>query len=108
MHSRFMSECTYPTSTCAVKRKNLNRDQRKEFLDNDEWVADTDLHSVVCKGCERNVALDGRNGHYYLNFWVKHRSRCPTVYVTWLQKKGMVPDADKEWFRKHNHIIEQA
>lgn len=110
MHSRFMSECTYPMPeyhrSGAVKRKNC--EQRKEFLDNDEWVAVTDVYRVVCKGCAMNVALDNRNGFYYPGFWVKHRSLCPTVYAIWLQRKGMSPDADKEWFRKHKQLIEQA
>ncbi|PBK58992.1 hypothetical protein ARMSODRAFT_1032924 [Armillaria solidipes] len=110
MHSRFMSECTYPLpiyhKSGAVKRKNC--EQRKEFLDNDEWAAVTDVHRVVCKGCEMNVALDSRNGFYYPGFWVKHRSLCPTVYAIWLQRKGMSPDVDKEWFRRHKQLIEQA
>lgn len=88
----------------AVKRKNC--EQRKEFLDNDEWVAVTDVYRVVCKGCAMNVALDDRNGFYYPGFWVKHRSLCPKVYAIWLQRKGMSPDVDKEWFRKHKQLIE--
>ncbi|PBK85562.1 hypothetical protein ARMGADRAFT_1169579 [Armillaria gallica] len=108
MHSRFMSECTYPMPeyhrSGAVKRKNC--EQRKEFLDNDEWVAVTDVYRVVCKGCAMNVALDDRNGFYYPGFWVKHRSLCPKVYAIWLQRKGMSPDVDKEWFRKHRQLIE--
>ncbi|KAK0227535.1 hypothetical protein IW262DRAFT_539476 [Armillaria fumosa] len=107
MHSRFMSECTYPIPSYhrsgGVKKRK--EEQRKEFLDNDEWVAVTDVYSVVCKACEGTVALDNRNGYYYPGFWVKHRSVCPTVYAIWLQRKGMVPDADKEWFRRHKPLV---
>lgn len=106
MHSQFMSECTYPVSSFhrsgGVKKRK--EEQRKEFLDNDEWIAVTDEHSVVCKACKRTVALDNRSGPYYPGFWVKHRSLCPAVYTIWLQRKGMAPDADKDWFRRHKSL----
>ncbi|KAK0197608.1 hypothetical protein F5146DRAFT_1116728, partial [Armillaria mellea] len=103
MHSRFMSECTYPVLTYnksgGVKKRNCQ--QRKEFLENDQWVMTFGVYHVVCKACDGDVALDKRNGFYYPGFWVKHRSLCPTVYAIWLQRKGVSPDADKEWFRRH-------
>ncbi|KAK0209965.1 hypothetical protein DFS33DRAFT_1401484 [Desarmillaria ectypa] len=109
MHSRFMSECTYPMPIYdeygTVKRKNC--ETRKEFLDNDEWAKVTEEHRVVCKGCDKPVALDRRNGYYYPNFWVKHRSLCAGIYTVWLQGKGMNPNSDKEWFRKHKQLIEE-
>ncbi|KAG7439161.1 uncharacterized protein BT62DRAFT_939228 [Guyanagaster necrorhizus] len=110
LHSHFMSECTYPMPNHNEFGKMIRKTchERKEFLDADKWVKVIEKYRVVCKGCDSAVALDSRNGYYYPNFWVKHRSFCPGIYAIWLRENGMGIDSDKKWFRKHRQSIEDT
>ncbi|KAG7439166.1 uncharacterized protein BT62DRAFT_1014298 [Guyanagaster necrorhizus] len=101
MHKLFLSECNYLLpeyhENGAVRRRNQN--EREEFLNADEWAEVRGGYEVRCKACKRDISLDPREGMYYANLWIKHRSSCPGVYSSWLERNGWSRDSDKDWFR---------
>ncbi|PBK85556.1 hypothetical protein ARMGADRAFT_1036305 [Armillaria gallica] len=101
MHKLFLSECSYllPEYRENGVVKKRNQDERESFLNADEWVEVRGGYAVRCKGCKSDLSLDPREGKYYANLWIKHRSGCPGVYTTWLERNGWSPDSDPEWFR---------
>ncbi|KAK0197606.1 hypothetical protein F5146DRAFT_1130473 [Armillaria mellea] len=101
MHKLFLSQCSYllPEYYENGGLKKRNQDERKAFLNADEWVEVHGGYDVRCKGCKSDILLDPREGKYYANLWMKHRSRCPGVYKAWLERNGWSPSSDPEWFR---------
>ncbi|PBK58988.1 hypothetical protein ARMSODRAFT_1091005 [Armillaria solidipes] len=101
MHNLFLSQCSYvlPEYRENGDVKKRNQDEREAFLNDDEWVEVRGGYDVRCKGCKGDISLDPREGKYYANLWMKHRSGCPGVYTAWLERNGWSPDSDPEWFR---------
>lgn len=62
------------------KRKNMMKEEdRKAFLERDEWARDVQPRSVTCGGCNKVFSLDKRKGAYYSGLWLKHRDACRAI-----------------------------
>ncbi|KAI3609566.1 hypothetical protein WG66_001201 [Moniliophthora roreri] len=58
--------------------------ERRRVLENDPWCDISRLtpHSVVCKGCGKELTLDkGPTRKYYPGHWKYHRSRCLAIRI---------------------------
>ncbi|KAK0493467.1 hypothetical protein EDD18DRAFT_1356919 [Armillaria luteobubalina] len=108
MHKLFLSQCSYllPEYHENGGIKKRNEYEREAFLNADEWVEVRGGYEVRCQGCKSDIALDPREGRYYANLWVKHRSGCPGVYKAWLERNGWSLDSDREWFRRKK-VVQQ-
>jgi hypothetical protein len=66
-------------------RTNMTEDQRRMFLEADEWAAEVEPRRVTCGACGLTILLDqrlgphGRRGRYYPGPWMKHRRRCQEI-----------------------------
>jgi hypothetical protein len=66
-------------------RTNMTENQRREFLEADEWAARVEPRSVTCGACGMTILLDqrrgpyGGRGRYYPGPWMKHRRRCQEI-----------------------------
>jgi hypothetical protein len=66
-------------------RTNMTENERRRFLEEDEWVARVEPGSVTCGACNMTILLDqrrgkyGRRGRYYPGPWMKHRRRCQEI-----------------------------
>jgi hypothetical protein len=66
-------------------RTNMTEDQRRQFLEADEWTARVEPRRVTCRACDMVILLDqrqgqyGRRGRYYPGPWMKHRRRCQEI-----------------------------
>jgi hypothetical protein len=75
-----MTPSTPTVQRRADKKSRLSKEQRINFLQNDEYVLSFTEARVCCAGCLKQIKLDGRNGaEYYLRFWGIHRDRCSGV-----------------------------
>ncbi|KAK0471312.1 hypothetical protein IW261DRAFT_1612174 [Armillaria novae-zelandiae] len=101
MHKLFLSQCSYllPEYHENGGLKRRNQDEREAFLNADDWAEVRGGYEVRCKGCKNDIALDPREGKYYANLWMKHRSGCPGVYKAWLERNGWTLNSDPGWFR---------
>lgn len=62
------------------KRKNImDENARRAILEKDVWVQEVSKTSVICKGCQKNIALDKRGASYYPGLWKKHRGTCKVI-----------------------------
>jgi hypothetical protein len=69
----------------ARKKNRLSKEQRINYLQNDEYVLSFTAMQVFCAGCLQTIKLDDRDGaEYYLGFWLTHQRRCAGI------KEGMV------------------
>jgi hypothetical protein len=66
-------------------RTNMTEDDRRRFLEADEWAAEVEPRRVTCGACGLTILLDqrqgphGRRGRYYPGPWMKHRRRCQEI-----------------------------
>jgi hypothetical protein len=92
----FMAETTYTDSASkrakesigrprVRSRANMTEQQRREFLEADEWAAKVEPRSVICGACSMTILLNqrggqhGQSGGYYPGPWMKHRRRCQEI-----------------------------
>ena len=60
--------------------KCLGVEQRKQKLQNDEYVLSFESTKVTCAGCRKEITLDSRNGaQYYLRAFRNHKKVCRGV-----------------------------
>ncbi|KAF7309073.1 hypothetical protein MKEN_01109000 [Mycena kentingensis (nom. inval.)] len=62
------------------KKTAYSETQRRMYMEEDRYCEDVGETSVVCRGCMKRVALDGRF-RFYPGLWHKHRARCIEVQM---------------------------
>ena len=63
-----------------TRARNLRKEQRKQALQNDEYVLSFERTAVTCAGCRKIIQLDSRNGaRYYPRAFKNHKKVCSGV-----------------------------
>ncbi|KAJ7167017.1 hypothetical protein C8R46DRAFT_1351210 [Mycena filopes] len=60
------------------KKTARSEAQRRAYLNRDAWAKEVHPDHILCRGCNREIKLDGRS-RYYPSLWEKHRLRCVGV-----------------------------
>ncbi|KAJ7134107.1 hypothetical protein C8R46DRAFT_1235293 [Mycena filopes] len=68
-----------------AKKTARSEAQRRAHLNRDAWAKEVHPDKILCRGCKREIKLDGRS-RYYPGLWEKHRLRCVGVQVGLLRE----------------------
>ncbi|EIW74561.1 hypothetical protein CONPUDRAFT_147602 [Coniophora puteana RWD-64-598 SS2] len=99
--SKFVSDEDLIRGRETKPRGNRTEDERKQELEDDDWVKLFSLKYVVCDGCNVTIKCCGK-GHYYDTNWSRHRKLCERIPLSERQSKRTPgPSRPKGQKKKH-------